>query len=168
MLELVIDLDVLTVSLGGKNALIFPLKREERLTPVDLAKVGWGSCEVLVLLLCWEFSFHEFEEDNGEGNAWSFPWRRKGKFSHSYHAPSKHTLEDSHLDLGEESFALYTFGGTYYEQSNLWSAVRRHDSLQASRNNNNKKKAYPQRTNSGQTVLICGGSWSLEEFVRKK
>lgn len=35
------------------------------------------------------------------------------------HAPSKHTLEDSHLDLGEESFALYTFGGTYYKQSNL-------------------------------------------------
>lgn len=48
MLGLVIESDVLTVSLRGKgvgvvvagNALIFPLKREERLTAVDLAKVG--------------------------------------------------------------------------------------------------------------------------------
>lgn len=37
----------------------------------------------------------------------------------SSRAPSRRTVEGSPSDLGEESFVLCTFGGTYYAQSTV-------------------------------------------------
>lgn len=94
------------------NAFFFPHKSEGGLATPHLAK--WAE-ELLGFCFCAQNTafmnsgFSVSEEDNGEGNAPSCPWRGKGKFSHIYQCSKQAHLGGQPLGRWQEVMCTVHF-----------------------------------------------------------